>query len=205
MAPRIFYVRRNVNENVNENVEREAPKPPFQAPQVLVDLLAEQVTTVEFRSAFHVLAQAMTTQENREVIVPRNSNVGSKRSDTTPWDHPKGPEEDPNPWPSKLPRQLEVVYGGSGSASRTCSTKGQKVWSASRTRRGVYYLGQNVQIRLPETTLRVPEEDPTLGQTSCQGSLKLCMEGMAPRGGLAPPRAKRFGPRRGHIADSTVS
>uniref|UniRef100_M1DKT2 Gag-pol polyprotein n=1 Tax=Solanum tuberosum TaxID=4113 RepID=M1DKT2_SOLTU len=31
------------------------------------------------------------------------------------------PEEDPNPWPSKLPMQLEVVIGGSGSASRTCS------------------------------------------------------------------------------------
>ncbi|KAH0640840.1 hypothetical protein KY290_038075 [Solanum tuberosum] len=36
------------------------------------------------------------------------------------------PEKDPNPWPSKLPRQFEVVIGGSGSASRTCSTNGQK-------------------------------------------------------------------------------
>ncbi|WMV13943.1 hypothetical protein MTR67_007328, partial [Solanum verrucosum] len=37
------------------------------------------------------------------------------------------PEEDPNPWPNKLPRQLEVVHGGSGCASWTCSTNGQKV------------------------------------------------------------------------------
>ncbi|WMV54954.1 hypothetical protein MTR67_048339, partial [Solanum verrucosum] len=37
------------------------------------------------------------------------------------------PEEDPNPWPNKLPRQLKVVLGGSGSASRTCSTNGQRV------------------------------------------------------------------------------
>ncbi|WMV18486.1 hypothetical protein MTR67_011871, partial [Solanum verrucosum] len=37
------------------------------------------------------------------------------------------PEEDPNPWPSKLPRQLEAVLGGSGSASRTCSTNGEQV------------------------------------------------------------------------------
>uniref|UniRef100_M1DKL8 Uncharacterized protein n=1 Tax=Solanum tuberosum TaxID=4113 RepID=M1DKL8_SOLTU len=37
------------------------------------------------------------------------------------------PEEDHNPWPNKLPRQLEVVHGGSGSASRTCSANGQRV------------------------------------------------------------------------------
>uniref|UniRef100_M1DAC9 Uncharacterized protein n=1 Tax=Solanum tuberosum TaxID=4113 RepID=M1DAC9_SOLTU len=35
-------------------------------------------------------------------------------------------EEDPNPWPNKLPRLLEVAHGGSMSASRTSSTKGQK-------------------------------------------------------------------------------
>uniref|UniRef100_M1DIL6 Gag-pol polyprotein n=2 Tax=Solanum TaxID=4107 RepID=M1DIL6_SOLTU len=37
------------------------------------------------------------------------------------------PEEDPNPWTSKHPRQLEVVIGGSGSASRTCFSNCQKV------------------------------------------------------------------------------
>ncbi|WMV18572.1 hypothetical protein MTR67_011957 [Solanum verrucosum] len=37
------------------------------------------------------------------------------------------PEGDPHPWPNKLPKQLEVVHRGSGSASRTCSTNGQKV------------------------------------------------------------------------------
>uniref|UniRef100_M1DYK8 Uncharacterized protein n=1 Tax=Solanum tuberosum TaxID=4113 RepID=M1DYK8_SOLTU len=37
------------------------------------------------------------------------------------------PEEVHNPWPNKLPRQLEVVHGGSGSVSRTSFTNGQKV------------------------------------------------------------------------------
>ncbi|WMV24493.1 hypothetical protein MTR67_017878 [Solanum verrucosum] len=35
-------------------------------------------------------------------------------------------EEDPKPWPNKLPRQLEVAHGGNMSASRTSSTNGQK-------------------------------------------------------------------------------
>uniref|UniRef100_M1DCU7 Uncharacterized protein n=1 Tax=Solanum tuberosum TaxID=4113 RepID=M1DCU7_SOLTU len=43
-----------------------------------------------------------------------------------PGGHPKGTRGGPQPWPSKLPRQLEVVLGGSISASRTSSTKGQK-------------------------------------------------------------------------------
>jgi len=51
--------------------------------------------------------------------------LGSKRLDTIPGGHPKGPRGGPQPWPSKLLRQLEVVLGGSMSASRTSSTKGQ--------------------------------------------------------------------------------
>uniref|UniRef100_M1DH00 Integrase core domain containing protein n=1 Tax=Solanum tuberosum TaxID=4113 RepID=M1DH00_SOLTU len=39
-------------------------------------------------------------------------------------------------------------------------------------------------------TLRVPEEDPNLGQANCQGSLKLFLEGACQRRGLAPPRDK---------------
>ena len=49
----------------------------------------------------------------------------------------------------------------------------------------------------PGATLRVPEEDPNLGQTSCQGNLRLCLEGACPRRGLAPPRAKSLV----HVAD----
>uniref|UniRef100_M1DEP1 Uncharacterized protein n=1 Tax=Solanum tuberosum TaxID=4113 RepID=M1DEP1_SOLTU len=51
----------------------------------------------------------------------------------------------------------------------------------------------------PGATLRVPEEDPNLGQASCQSSLKLCLEGGCPRRGLAPPGPKVWS------ADSTVS
>ncbi|WMV29588.1 hypothetical protein MTR67_022973, partial [Solanum verrucosum] len=35
------------------------------------------------------------------------------------------PEENPHPWPNKLPRQLENVHGGNMSASRASSTIGQ--------------------------------------------------------------------------------
>ncbi|WMV33509.1 hypothetical protein MTR67_026894, partial [Solanum verrucosum] len=35
------------------------------------------------------------------------------------------PEEDPNPWPNKLPRQLENAHGGSMFVSQTSSTIGQ--------------------------------------------------------------------------------
>jgi len=49
----------------------------LQAPQSLIDPLAEQVTNVEFRATFQVLFQAMTTQANREVVVPVNPYVGT--------------------------------------------------------------------------------------------------------------------------------
>ncbi|WMV08942.1 hypothetical protein MTR67_002327 [Solanum verrucosum] len=38
---------------------------------------------------------------------------------------------------------------------------------------------------------------PILGQTSCQGNLKMCMEEACPRRGLAPPLAKYLV----HVAD----
>uniref|UniRef100_M1DHJ3 Gag-pol protein n=1 Tax=Solanum tuberosum TaxID=4113 RepID=M1DHJ3_SOLTU len=66
MAPRRAYVRRNAG----DNVEREYP-------QVLVDTLVKQVTNTEFRVDFQVLAHAMTTQVNREVVVPKYPNVGT--------------------------------------------------------------------------------------------------------------------------------
>ncbi|WMV13609.1 hypothetical protein MTR67_006994 [Solanum verrucosum] len=59
-------------------------------------------------------------REKRECKVEEFINLrqGSKCSGMTPGTTLRVPEEDPNPWPNKLPRQLEVVHGGSGSASR---------------------------------------------------------------------------------------
>ncbi|WMV18723.1 hypothetical protein MTR67_012108 [Solanum verrucosum] len=37
-----------------------------------------------------------------------------------------------------------------------------------------------------------PRSTPTLGQTSCQGSLIMLMGGACPRRGLAPPSVKSF-------------
>uniref|UniRef100_M1DQC2 Polyprotein n=1 Tax=Solanum tuberosum TaxID=4113 RepID=M1DQC2_SOLTU len=67
MVPRRAYVRRNPG---NENVEPEVP-------QVLVDPLAEQVTHANFLAIFQLLAQAITTQANREANVPVSLNVGT--------------------------------------------------------------------------------------------------------------------------------
>ncbi|WMV46406.1 hypothetical protein MTR67_039791 [Solanum verrucosum] len=73
MANRRTYARRNAGENANQ----EAPP---QAPQASIDPLAEQVTNEVFRDMFQVLSQAATTQDNREVVLPVNPNVGTVAS-----------------------------------------------------------------------------------------------------------------------------
>ncbi|WMV24454.1 hypothetical protein MTR67_017839 [Solanum verrucosum] len=65
---------RRVRRNVNENVEKEVPQ---EDPKVLTDPLAEQVTNSEFLAVFQVLSQGMTTQANRNDVVPMNSNFST--------------------------------------------------------------------------------------------------------------------------------
>ncbi|WMV46736.1 hypothetical protein MTR67_040121 [Solanum verrucosum] len=65
MAPSRAYVRRNAGDN--EELE---------VPQVFVDPLNEQVTHPEFQVAFQMLAQAMTTQANKEFVARVNPNLG---------------------------------------------------------------------------------------------------------------------------------
>ncbi|XP_049356984.1 6,7,8-trihydroxycoumarin synthase-like [Solanum verrucosum] len=67
------YARRNVRENAKQKSPPQAP------PQVSVDPLAEQVTNAEVRAAFQVLAQAMTSQANREVAVLENPNIEEQK------------------------------------------------------------------------------------------------------------------------------
>ncbi|WMV50501.1 hypothetical protein MTR67_043886 [Solanum verrucosum] len=76
MSPRRAYVRRKVN----ENVERVAPQVSQEAPQVPANPLAEHVTNAKFQANYQVLAQALTTQANREVMVPVNPYVGTTTS-----------------------------------------------------------------------------------------------------------------------------
>uniref|UniRef100_M1DFN8 Uncharacterized protein n=1 Tax=Solanum tuberosum TaxID=4113 RepID=M1DFN8_SOLTU len=110
-----------------ENVDGGVPPQRLQGDQVPignqdneVPVVPPAMTNEEIRAAFLTLSQSMTAKANRDEG-PRGQNVRVRLPGTTL----KVPEEDPNLWPSKLPRQLEVFLGG--TASRSSSTYGQKV------------------------------------------------------------------------------
>ncbi|XP_049368383.1 uncharacterized protein LOC125833277 [Solanum verrucosum] len=66
--------RRNEEDNVEQEVPLQSP------PQALIDPLGENNTNTELRMDFQVLAQAMTAQANREMVVHVNPNVGTTTS-----------------------------------------------------------------------------------------------------------------------------
>uniref|UniRef100_M1DS71 Uncharacterized protein n=1 Tax=Solanum tuberosum TaxID=4113 RepID=M1DS71_SOLTU len=57
----------------------------------------------------------------------------------------------------------------------------------------------------PGATLKDPEEDPNIGQASCQGSLRNAHGGSMSASRTSPTIGQKFGTRREHVADSTVS
>ena len=63
--------RANARRLEEGNVEQAVP------PHVLIDLLNENVTNVEFRSVFQELAQAVMEQDNSLVVVPANPCLGT--------------------------------------------------------------------------------------------------------------------------------
>ncbi|WMV41225.1 hypothetical protein MTR67_034610, partial [Solanum verrucosum] len=65
--------------------------------------------------------------------------------------------------------------------------------------------GQNIRLRLPEATLRGPEENPNLGQASCQGSLQIKLRRKKCTSQTRFPKEQKFSSRRSRVADSTVS
>jgi len=75
MTTRRANSRRMKGGNVDQEVSRQVP--PQAPPQSLIVPLNENVKNVEFRSAFQVLAQSVTSQANIEVVATVNPNVGT--------------------------------------------------------------------------------------------------------------------------------
>uniref|UniRef100_M1DFJ9 Gag-pol polyprotein n=1 Tax=Solanum tuberosum TaxID=4113 RepID=M1DFJ9_SOLTU len=73
MTTRRAFAGKNEEDNVNQGA-------PPQAPQAPVDPLAENMTNVEVRPAFQMLAQALAAQDNIDVVALVNPNVNSAAS-----------------------------------------------------------------------------------------------------------------------------
>ncbi|KAH0776721.1 hypothetical protein KY290_008132 [Solanum tuberosum] len=87
-----------------------------ETPQVQTDPMTELVTNAEFRVNFQVLAQAMTTQANREIVVSMNPNMGTAASrvrEFTRMNRPKfhgsKVEEDPQEFIDEVYKVLMIM------------------------------------------------------------------------------------------------